>query len=486
MKCPQCGAENENSAAFCSTCGGELMETQLDWRARILFFATPPFLLAFCMILAFEVDRLNSLETGVEWGLLLSTLFLFIGGGFWLIRSQIGGKMDPISPWTAGMFGICQLLASSVLSLPLQIIWLDKRLQQNSEISFANENNLRAGLIFGLFIPLCLVGLVFLYKKSINPKFRFGPFSVCLFTAVLFFTMTLILQGHQRQYLKARIFSDFGLLKKAVQEIDLALKDEPDNPQYLHFKSLLLLGKDDFQDAISAVEYLKTAVAKSPKNARLKFSLSLALERTGKIEEAIEVASQALDIKPNEPALWQHLGNLHLKMERRKTAVEAYKKSLQFSPNDPQVLNNLAYTLLELGEELPTALNLAKESVRLAPGFVYNQDTLAWALYLNGSVAEAFEIIKNVKNGGSVSPEIDFHYAVIANEIGLLAKPREVFDEILSRSETANEPFLKKQILAAIASCTQASNSENASPTAEAISPDTPSAASETSKEGKR
>ena len=451
-KCPRCGGENDQSAVFCGVCGVDMETVQMDWRARILFFATPPAIMVLSIALAWDLNMTSFLETGSELGLILASLFLFLGGAFWLYGLQQGLKIDPASPWKAGIFGVIQLPVTFLLTLPVQTLWLDQRIDQIQSLTFSNESLLKLAFVLVLYFPLIFTGFFLLLKQAIQPNFKFGPSSVLLASMLLLCLMVFCMPSHQRKFMFAKGYFEIGLFQSALENVESAISENPGNQKYLHLKGLLLLGLSEYQRARESVECLRKVLEIEPANPKYCFALSVALERTGKFDEAIEVASKGISLRPREPILWNHLAGLHLRNQNRSAAKNTYKMALTLTPDDPQIMNNLAYILLELKEELPGALRLAKESVNLAPGFVYNQDTLAWALYLNGFTAEALDVIKEVKKSTQSSPEIDFHYAMIATEFGLLEKPEKAFKDILSNPQIQTDPFLKDQVIAAIAS----------------------------------
>ncbi len=197
----------------------------------------------------------------------------------------------------------------------------------------------------------------------------------------------------------------------------------------------------------------------------------MAFEAAGKVDEAIAAASGALSLRPREAQILTQLADLYLRVDRREEAVDLYKRALIVEPEDPRSLNNLAFTLLELGKDLPQALDLARESVRRQPGAAYNIDTLAWALYKNGHVGEAFETMSEIRDVASQSPEIAFHFLMISKELGVVQDPRGALEGIYMRPDAFLDRNLRRQIGEAIASLPPVASMTPEAPPEKTLSP---------------
>lgn len=439
VKCPECGDSNENSALYCVTCGHDLYKEVLDLRSRILFFATPPFLLCLGMAMSWDLGSSNPFEIGTEWGLLLSFVFLIFGGGFWMTTRFFGLSLDSIAPWQAGIFAVFQLLATLFLTFPLKIQLLDPKIV-DLNIEAHQLVNLSFFLVF--FVPLTLLGLFLLGKK----KNKSGPLLVFAFSLIAPVIFIFALSEVDQNYLIAEIKGELSLSSKAINNLDSALKVDPNSPRLLHAKGRLLMRESPSENAQEASELFAKTVELEPQNAVYHFSYAITLEVLGRTTEAIEAASTAAHLKPGEPQYLIELGNLHIKLFQREEAIEAYKKALPLKPEEPFLLNNIAYIFLELNRELPLALKLARKAAEKRPDSISTLDTLAWALYLNGSTAEAFTYMQKVKKEGKGNPAIEYHYAVIANDLKLLPEPKKTLRQVLKLAENTKDKLFYEQV----------------------------------------
>ena len=99
-----------------------------------------------------------------------------------------------------------------------------------------------------------------------------------------------------------------------------------------------------------------------------------------------------LEKSPNDPNLYQTLGDIYYSAKNYSGVKEAYEKALTYNPDNPHVLNNLAWLYATCDDpsyrNSTRALQLAKKAEKLikAPHVL---DTLAESYFVNGMYEEA-------------------------------------------------------------------------------------------------
>ncbi|MBF0529798.1 MAG: M48 family metalloprotease [Deltaproteobacteria bacterium] len=101
--------------------------------------------------------------------------------------------------------------------------------------------------------------------------------------------------------------------------------------------------------------------------------------------------------RPNNPQTLKLIGDAHYESGHLDEAASYYGRALALSPNDPEILNNLAWTLLNRPEadqaDKKRAMVLAERAAFLRP-VAHILDTLAEALYNNGQFRQALDILR--------------------------------------------------------------------------------------------
>lgn len=90
------------------------------------------------------------------------------------------------------------------------------------------------------------------------------------------------------------------------------------------------------------------------------------------------------------------LGDLYHQAGNNEKAFQYYDSCLVYKPDDPMVLNNYAYYLSLLQQNLDVAEKMSRRSNELEPDNPTYLDTLAWVLYQQGHYAEAKEVMDRV------------------------------------------------------------------------------------------
>ncbi|MDD2997531.1 MAG: tetratricopeptide repeat protein [Candidatus Riflebacteria bacterium] len=460
-KCSECGKPVSDQLMFCGVCGASLKQPVQSRRERLIFFITPLFLILVGVAFAFELGIADPVDSGMLFAGSFAMLFLGVATIFSLLTWLFRMPALPESYWQVGLFAVIHFVLCSFLVYNLEIGVIGEVARKVGPLQYSQT---RLEMLLLIFLPTLATGI---FAVSARAKMFINPASVrsnilkFLFKNTLFLLPALgalcagvLYMSHTQSaqaLIQARILHEIGASSQALAVIDRALEQHA-NYAPLHFlKGVVIIDAQPVNlRPVDARTHLEKAVAGEPGVPLYLFRLSMAFDGEKNGAEAIAAASEAISLLPSDAYLWQHLGDLNLKYKSLPAAVAAFKKALEIYPDNPMLLNNLAYTLLELNQDLPQALEMARMSVEAIPGMVFNLDTLAWAYYKNGMYFEALEVMNSIFHGRvAVTPEVDFHYAMILHATGMLQNPLQSFDELLVRPEIAADHALFNQVMEA-------------------------------------
>lgn len=457
-KCAECGREMTVNLLFCTSCGTKVDVPASTRRARILFFLTPFFIILIGVGVGYDLGMPKPADSGIAFGGTFALVYLFSAAVFWILAKFLKFPVLPESYWHAGIFSVFQFIACNLFAYSMDLVFTGEFPDHLGPLQI-NQN--RTEFMLLALLPTWFSGFYLVSVKARAIRFPIAgknrlisfvqlhgpalqPLFFVLAAAAVFFVQPLSSQ----YYVMGRLLQDLEVPGRAVQKIDEGISLVGEHPALLYLKGVVILDSmSEEHSAAMAMAALEKAVEKRDNVALYHFRLSMAYDLERFQDKAVESASKAISLLPGDFFLHQHLGDLMLKYKRLPEAVAAFRKSLQLNPDNALLLNNLAYTLLEMNQELPEALELAKKSVEMIPGLVFNLDTLAWAHYKNGQYAEALEIMNAIFYGRTeVSPEVDFHYAMILNAVGALKDPLQAMDKLLAKPEAAADSGLFRQI----------------------------------------
>jgi len=175
-----------------------------------------------------------------------------------------------------------------------------------------------------------------------------------------------------------------------------------------------------------ATELYQLAISKGA-GAEAKLSLARSMERSGRVEDAIEVLESAVEQHPNHQGLLVTTAMLHQQRGSRGKAMEAYEKVLDAYPQNSLALNNLAWIYFEQGNN--RAGELSQRAYELSPDNAAIADTHGWILFKSGDTQKSLSILEKAHELAPDSQEIALHLAEVYREVGRNTDAKRVLEK---------------------------------------------------------
>ena len=260
----------------------------------------------------------------------------------------------------------------------------------------------------------------------------------------------------------ATLFMDEGFYEQARSILE-PLAQHPDAPNKIHFYLAVLAYEGD-NDPQGAMEELARIPADDPHAERaFRFRISLLIE-TGQTDKALElvrqgqaenpgpdfwflearihedtgdldlarkVLEQSLERWPENTDLLYALGLVQDKQGLHDTGIETMERIISIDPDHADALNYVGYTLADLGRDLERARVLVNRALELKPDSGYIVDSLAWVLFHQGSLQDAWREVRRAVDMVEEEPTIWEHYGDIAAALGLADEARRGYRKCL-------------------------------------------------------
>lgn len=172
----------------------------------------------------------------------------------------------------------------------------------------------------------------------------------------------------------------------------------------------------------SAVYYADKALELFPNQAALYYFSGAANLQLTNYDEAILMLEQGKRLTgANEglkSAFSSALGDAYYGIKNYNKSDAAYEEALEFDSENYGVLNNYAYYLALRKEKLEKAENMSAKTVKANPGNPTFLDTYAWVLYMRGKYKEAKKVMEKAIATGNVSAIHYEHYGDILYKLG--------------------------------------------------------------------
>ena len=268
--------------------------------------------------------------------------------------------------------------------------------------------------------------------------------------------------------------------KRAVEQLQAILRDDPTNPQayyYLgrmaledkkpaeaadYFSKALLVSPEfesgyyylamaqiDLSRISDALTTLDKARQKFPQSFALEFYTALAFDRQKAYSEALrhlvtaEVIAKATDPKLLDESFYFQLGATCERKGDYTQAEQYFQKSLQLSPSYAEAMNYLGYMWAEHDMKLDQARELIEKAVKVEPKNTAFLDSMAWVLFKLKQPKEALPYaLKAAELSEQPDATVYDHIGDIYAALKELDKAREAWRKSLSVEK--NEEISKK------------------------------------------
>ena len=128
-----------------------------------------------------------------------------------------------------------------------------------------------------------------------------------------------------------------GMSDQAVEMMEKVLKLQPDHPEALNYIGYTWADKNIHLD--KALEYILRADALKPNNGFIIDSLGWAYYRLGDFPQAVRELERSLQLIPDDPHIYEHLGDVYRALQRSQEALKVYIKAYQLFKDEKDQIN---------------------------------------------------------------------------------------------------------------------------------------------------
>ena len=152
--------------------------------------------------------------------------------------------------------------------------------------------------------------------------------------------------------------------------------------------------------------------------------------RWDKCLEALEKARSLGPVRGADLLIMQSAA--YEQLDRPQDALRVLREAQKLEPSNPMVQNNLGYLLLEQNQDLPEAAALIEASAKATPESGNVMDSLGWAQFKLGRVAEAEATLRRAVELSPYSPEVRKHLGEVLLKQGKLEEAADQWERALA------------------------------------------------------
>jgi tetratricopeptide (TPR) repeat protein len=201
---------------------------------------------------------------------------------------------------------------------------------------------------------------------------------------------------------------------KALARLNAQIDKSPKNSGFYDLLAQLQIQNKNLDQADATAQ---KAIQLNPGDSEAVMLSAQIQAQRGQVANAIGTWEQWLNTHPNDAGAMAVLGALEESRGNPGKAEAYYKKALQIRPQEPVAANNLAYMMLENGENVDVALTLAQTARQAMPNSPSSADTLAWAYYYKGTYAFARDLLEDAIKADPKNATMQYHLGMVYGKL---------------------------------------------------------------------
>ncbi len=201
----------------------------------------------------------------------------------------------------------------------------------------------------------------------------------------------------------------------ALARVQQQIAKAPSNSDMYDLLSELQIRARNAPEAIAAAQ---KAMQLNPADGAAVIDYTRAEMMQGNVQAAVNQWKSWTASHPNDARADSILGALEEARGDTQSATNDYKKALAIQPDQPVAANNLAYIMMESGQDIDVALSLAEAAHRGMPNSPNTADTLAWAYYYKGTYGSARDLLESALKISPDNASIQYHLGMTYSKLG--------------------------------------------------------------------
>ncbi len=202
---------------------------------------------------------------------------------------------------------------------------------------------------------------------------------------------------------------------KAVARLQQEISRTPNNSSLYTDLANLQINTKDYAGALANS---KKGMELDSSNEGGVQAFSQAQVALGNPDQAITAWEFWLKSHPTDSKATLVLGTLEEGKGDIAQAMDFYKQTLQITPGQPVAANNLAFLMVEAGQNSDVALTMAQTARRALPDSPSTADTLAWVYYYKGIYPSALDLLQDATKADPGDVSIQYHLGMTYAKMG--------------------------------------------------------------------
>ena len=223
----------------------------------------------------------------------------------------------------------------------------------------------------------------------------------------------LVPESSTGYYNLSLIYIKCNLYDKALESIDIAIKNNSNSSKFFYTKGFIL----EKIGSIKSVDLYEKALSINPLNVDALIQLGNINQSNLNFEKAIFIYDKVISIDKSNYIAFNNKANALLELGKKNEAIINYEKALTLEPNYSDAINNLA--LLKKQNNTNETIQLFKKAIEINPNNSDAFNNLANIEFKKGNIIEAIKNYKSsllLQSNNQINIFLNFYQIIIQNE----------------------------------------------------------------------
>ena len=135
--------------------------------------------------------------------------------------------------------------------------------------------------------------------------------------------------------------------KKAIQVLDIVLKDDPNVPQA---QMLLVSALRNTSETARARQILDQYLKRDPSNTHALIAMAEILDEEGRVDDVMAICKRALSVDPRNARAYEVMADVYMTRNDHRDALPLLRKAVEIQPKLNRSQLNLAVALMGVGQ----------------------------------------------------------------------------------------------------------------------------------------
>jgi tetratricopeptide (TPR) repeat protein len=209
---------------------------------------------------------------------------------------------------------------------------------------------------------------------------------------------------------------DWDMALKEFKSKAADIFEEDEQIELAYYLGLCYTKLKQYDEALNCLEQVVTTGSDVLRIYQCRMTLAYIYVITKRIRMAEFELKRLQNSGLESPLLYNTLAYAAWCQKKNKNAVDLYEKTLEIDTNNATAMNSMGYILADSGLDIMRGLRLCRKAVDARPDSAAYLDSLGWAYYKSGEVAEARTWLRRALDLAPEEKEIEKHFKIVTGE----------------------------------------------------------------------